>query len=398
MSSLDIQALLTSRYGLHLSHVECLEILRGLGGTSLSDPEVAMKEDMTIRYQQMALQSIAQRRKKKIKAVSSLLPFSGKRNRDSENINVIPSSERGQEAGELSAGVDADPGAELRDDADIPEEYLDLVQILSILLIPVLAQAADQFRKGQQQQHTGEVVASASDNKEREGEETLHPKPDTLLKDVHFMLLKQIRSFGSEKGHKEDEDPDTPPFLEQALMEEILLECGETERAENTQLLQEMIEAATSSSGRLDLEAFVKALSSDLDLWPLESESRTTTFFFDVFGESRAQVNDAISVGRINVLSDSHDKAENDKTDDPEQEGDRQFGSFTKENSIDHSDIDFVVDIHASVVVMLVIWFFFLMASITYASIFQSLVSAPCVDEGRKNQFGCLLSSQLWNW
>lgn len=384
VSSLDIQALLASRYGLHLSHTECIEILRGLGGGMSSD-EVAMKEEMAIRYEEMA-RSLAQ--KKKIPRFRA-----SKHQEDEANVKTkslsLP-SERDPATGERKSGnSDGVASADLREDADIPEEYLDLVQILGILIIPFLVQAADRFRKSQ----TGEATASDGAGEVKEGEESLQPQPSSLLHDVHTVLMRQLGPYESDAGTH------ALPLLDEKLIEDILIECGEYERVKNQDLLREMVQVAKSSSGRLDLEAFVQALTSDLDMWPLGSESKISTFFYDVFGQTRAQVNDAIAVGRIKVTSPNQDK-DGDKEDgisDPEKD-DALSGSFTKDNSIDHSNVDFVVDIHASVVAMVVIWFFYLMTTITYASIFQSLVSAPCVNDGRGDEFGCLLSSQLWNW
>ena len=50
VSSLDIQALLASRYGLFLSHAECIEIIRGLGG-GMSQDEIEFTRSLDMGYE-----------------------------------------------------------------------------------------------------------------------------------------------------------------------------------------------------------------------------------------------------------------------------------------------------------------------------------------------------------
>jgi hypothetical protein len=47
-----------------------------------------------------------------------------------------------------------------------------------------------------------------------------------------------------------------------------------------------MVEVARSPSGRLDVEAFADALTSDLDEWQVGNEDRLSTIFYDVFEET----------------------------------------------------------------------------------------------------------------
>jgi hypothetical protein len=189
-------------------------------------------------------------------------------------------------------------------------------------------------------------------------------------------MLKNISWSG------DDDDTVAGPTLDVSLVEKILLECGEIERSQDAELVREMVEVARSSSGRLDVEAFANALAADLDQWRVGSEDRLSTIFHDVFEETRASVNERSSITEAS---------------DPEQNPPVK-GNFNKENSVDHSNIDYVVDTHSSVVCVVIIWFFYLMVSITYASIFQAIIKPPCEDKGHEDDFGCLLAYQLWNW
>ena len=159
---------------------------------------------------------------------------------------------------------------------DIPEEYLDIVQIVSVILIliPTIARAGKDFWKGTESDKVppealAEDVTPKSNRLRRKMDEkknkrskeadkrseSLRPQPKTLIKDVLRMLLQDVFTEG-----------DTwPPPMTADLIEGILMELGEHERAQNTELIRAMMDAASSPSGLLDEEAFVNALTSDLE-------------------------------------------------------------------------------------------------------------------------------------
>jgi hypothetical protein len=103
----------------------------------------------------------------------------------------------------------------------------------------------------------------------------LRPKPHGVLADAisHFWTIKFSRK--SNEG---------PPKVDDEAVRQLLIKYGELERANNPTLVQEMVNVARSETGRLDSEAFVNAVSSDLKEWVVGSEDLLSTHFEDVFG------------------------------------------------------------------------------------------------------------------
>ena len=365
ISSLDIQRLISSRYGLTLSHLECLDILRGLGGGD------AHEEFGSVEKSKTRADKIVQKLLKAGKGVASI-------SRSNHSSSDNPAIEQGVEADEVPVGE--------KDDLDYPEEYLDLVQMLSILLIPALKRAKEDKGGSSKVQDDSSQFASSylpfhSQEKKEEAAkaaaQSLRPRPNIIRDVLNIMLRNLALSL---------DDADAP-VLDSDMIEAILLDCGETEAAADKTLVQEMVDVALSGSGKLDQESFAKALTSDLDAWEVGSEDRLSTIFFDVFNETRAAANARCGIGTRIVEAESAGDTESSE---------KQV--FDKDNSIDHSNIDYVVDTHSSVFCIAVVWFFYLMVSVTYASIFQALVIAPCKDRGQGDEFGCLLAGQLYNW
>ena len=101
----------------------------------------------------------------------------------------------------------------------------------------------------------------------------------------------------SSDGAAEDKDdaartaaagaPSFPPLTE-SLVRRLLEAHYEYERAADADLVRDMVtmaaDAAGDASGRLDVDAFVRALTADLDLWEVGSDDRLSTTFYDVFG------------------------------------------------------------------------------------------------------------------
>jgi hypothetical protein len=247
------------------------------------------------------------------------------------------------------------------------------------LLIPVLARALEEQRSGSLtgQEQVDDTHGGVGEALTEAHADYLHPKPRGLIQDVLKIMLKNLTLLGNH------DSPDIVyPILDVSLVKEILLECGETEINQDAELLREMVEIARSPAGRLDVEAFANALTCDLDKWQAGNEDRLSTIFYDVFEETRASVNERSST------ADASDTDQNP----PEK------GHFNKENSIDHSNVDYVVDTHASVICVVIIWIFYLFISVTYASLFQAAVKLPCEDTTNSKSFGCMLAIQLWNW
>jgi len=174
------------------------------------------------------------------------------------------------------------------------EEFLDLVQIMGILLMPTLARAGKEW-------HDARLSAE-------EPQEPPPPPPPTYegikgyllqLYDSHQEkdkirqaqaakslkapenIIPQVRTTMLKSVH---EDASSPPVMDAQLVRKLLIMHGECERAADGVLVDKMVEAACSSSGLFDQEAFVNALTSDLSAWKVGAEDLNTTSFYDAFG------------------------------------------------------------------------------------------------------------------
>lgn len=380
VSSLDIQALLASRYGLKLSHEECIDIVRGLGG-GISENDLNLSSTATRTRQRLV--RVFRERKKPVEGEEFESP-----------------SRRQKMAGHQSATTDL----------DFFEEHFDLVQILSLLLIPVLKRTVLEgattiepitSAASEQVTYTEDELRNfrtpflglclyyrlkawhrmGVEKQRRLEQESLRPHPSNIIDCVLDITLREIQSSGeSERGEGVQY-----PAINESLVRGILLECGEIERSKDDKLIAEMVDVARSQSGKLDKEAFPRALTADLDRWKVGSEDESSELYTDVFEETRSDTFKS-NYERSRVAGSSRD---------PEMNGLDQ-GRFTEGNTLGHSSIDFVVDAHFSVVCVTFIWFFYLLVTVTYATLFQTAVKPSCKTD--EDEFRCLLAAQLYNW
>lgn len=130
------------------------------------------------------------------------------------------------------------------------DDCIDLCEMVCMLLIPTLLKAV-------------------TDNDDLP-EGVVHPKPG-LVDYVLSMILHD--TTGSH----------APKKLDKALIQRILISYGEADLANNDALMDEMLAAAQTPEGMLNLEAFSKGLTHDVGLYDISSETRVSTNFDDVF-------------------------------------------------------------------------------------------------------------------
>lgn len=130
------------------------------------------------------------------------------------------------------------------------DDCIDLCEIVCMLLIPTLLKAS----VPKEDLPEGVVVP-------REG----------LLDYVLSMILHD--TTGSH----------TPKKLNKELIQRILVAYGEADLASNDDLIDEMLAAADTPEGTLNVEAFAKGLTHDVQLYDIESEARVSTNYDDVF-------------------------------------------------------------------------------------------------------------------
>jgi hypothetical protein len=318
-----------------------IEIIRGLGGGSFQPPISAyFANNRIFRRNRKNATTTTTTNKKDVQETSehssknaSLL------SKDGEMSEHLRKEEEDYVSEEKGKGA---KHAGMKDEE--VEEYMDLVQILAVLLIPAFAR----FRNMDTDPKNVVVESNPSSS--------LDPQPPSLMKDALRVLLKNISV----------DDGEMFPLVDMDLIEALLLDVGEMERSQDQELLREMVAVATTASRRLDVEAFVQACTSDTTAWIAGSEDCFTTFEEDV------------------ELMCSSDKKEDGKKLEVSKEPMKK-------------SIDYVIDSHTSVLTLLLVWAFFFFTSITYGALFKSTVVSKCERNGDEN-FGCILGSTIWTW
>jgi hypothetical protein len=288
------------------------------------------------------------------------------------------------------------------------EEYLDMVQILSILLIPTLVHAA------------ANLSAEKSHNGGRDDNlyQSLEPQPANLLELAVQFFLKSLFIDGLSSSENE-------PILDEDLVEAILLDMGESERAQDPQLIREMVElgrnpSAGPSRRPFDAQTLAQVLTADVaPYWPLHNANHCTTYWEDVVcvndsvdrksGSSDNNDIDHIDESANEVLTDPAAPMMNEAMNERVPMATSEIAAETKVQP-SHSPknqghplltpIDYAVDSHTSVVIVGIIWTFYVMCSITYAALFQSTVETNCEENAGTLDvsIGCQLASALWTW
>lgn len=130
------------------------------------------------------------------------------------------------------------------------DDKLDLMEVVAMLLIPTLRKAA---------YDGGELPKGLV--RPREG----------LLDYVLQMMLHDCTGTNE------------PKKLSKELIRRLLQSYGEMDLAANDDIIEEMLQAASTPSGVLDGQAFAQALTKDVQLYNITSEVRMSTIYDDVF-------------------------------------------------------------------------------------------------------------------
>ena len=233
---------------------------------------------------------------------------------------------------------------------------------------------------------------------------SLQPEPIGLIRDVLKMLLRDYKSSSlhegsspaeAEEGPLQSGDPvveDLAPLVTPKLVEALLRENGDFERARDAALIRRMVDAAHSPSGRLDEEALINALTSDLDQWEVGCEDRRSTYVFDVFGTD--------DIPAFQRLGEKRAKEKGEDLEDPSTEDDDDDDIVKLHKKRSGKVIDSVVDSYASFFSLLLIWLFFLGLSSVYAGFIKAanFSEASCKLEGEASSFPCTLLATVYTW
>ncbi|CAB9507079.1 expressed unknown protein [Seminavis robusta] len=488
ISSLDVLRFLKSRHSIDITHEQAIDIVRGLGGVGGADgsPELKMSVARSVaerirseREQQRLLDEQAE-----------IHPHLKWTSLTSSKPRASTKSAVSAEASDRNTSPkDVDEGKMLVEEVLNPKlRYLDLVQMTSIILIPTLARMAQEWRQASSNNHSNlgndeknQQETKDEDDKEENGtaEEDfapLDPQPNGLLEFVLENMIRVVEAHDSDnfKGSvlgedvevlykdsklSDDRSDERKTILTPDLVEALLLENGETERAHDTKLIREMVEMAQSKSGTFDVEALANALTLDLQDWNVGCEDRESTYFSDVFGQAKtdnefnefitgvtavdwestrasakpaskgAAVDDAVSNKKDHDGASSDDQSsfpasvmkDEPSTPDGEEEAapPQPDSSMIQTNDMAEMEasatprakelkvkgsakvIDTVVDAYASHGTLALVWVTYVCYSGSYASLILLTDSFQTECPGRgphERSFGCTLGKTVYTW
>jgi hypothetical protein len=534
ISALDVLRYLKSRHGLDISPSEARDIVRGLGGGRLS-PEV--RQELAEAKLEQHRAKLEQLRKvlppnmsasltpKSVTAISDgaapPLEASSERTEGSSHAGYffrhskqhatremtilhalaleksrLSNANRDEENGEAnrSSGItrgDKKKAKEIDRDLTYLERliaemkdptmvYMDIVQMLSILLIPTVAKAAREF--AEQQKRTSHKVGNArvsmtgvitdeSGGKDvdsicsEEGRENGIDKTNDVQATQSIEVLQSMvpmddPSLETEKPHKEfqtdPEDSPAPdslnlvmlklwqaaaisqhsgagplqsskameaPILNKRLVKTLLKASGFHDWAQDDDLIETMVNAVESPSGRLDTDAFVSALTSDLQAWDPENIDKETTYVNDVFGSEGCHFFD-----KAPLLRRKHRRCKTEKQECVEEvfkgsskNSPDEIADVSKDNEVvveenledvegvqEHKTdvariqmlktIDFVADAFGSFSGLILIWVVYIAYSGSYASLLLTVPAFQVECPEDASEFGCVLASTIISW
>uniref|UniRef100_A0A7S2VG97 Uncharacterized protein n=1 Tax=Entomoneis paludosa TaxID=265537 RepID=A0A7S2VG97_9STRA len=327
-------------------------------------------------------------------------------------------------------------------------EFLDLVQVLTTILIPT-------FAKIPRDVHAGEAGLKALQENQKNDEDDLNiwilsklinrfiaygrrklgiqddPPPKYNAKSfIEIGQQSLLKGLRDEDDEEDDGHVHTDPFVDEALIQLLLIQHGEIERANNPRLVKEMVALAQSPSGVLDIQALTQAVSSDLSCWDVTNEDTPTTFFYDVFNEAVPGVKTILRKQDQDLMK--KDK-EQEQASVPEQsEPDIETASMNNKNQVDEEDppkqpgilgrcckflfpiiyanrfekptfitslsgIDMAVDMTASIWVHVFTWVSYILNVLIYASM---TIRSPRLDHSCNSSsiYWCKIAETIFSW
>ncbi len=394
ISSTDVLLFLSPRYGLKIDEECALDVIRGLGGKipgrtpSLEDKDSDVKESLSLNH-----------------GDSNIEDCNGIVNGSSSNsITTMKSAQ------------------------DSSEEYLDLIEWFSALLIPTLIKAT------QESPNTGDRWNSEIVRMQEEVSSNIdfldlfHNNPTIVWK--KYQLKLEIKSLKEKLTLLVDHDlveyvrrilinstkrnHTGPLILNESLVQELLRECGEIDSANDEELVAEMVECGRAAGpGRFrnkalifDSDAFCSVLTTDILAWNCGIEDKLSTPFFDVYGC------DPKSYRNTMIDDNSDEEQERQNHDFEDQHTDRVPGSEKGNETSDNRDenqefnwwpsifstvpsIDSVVDTHQSILFTMAVWAYFIFS----VGVYMTFINATNYDIFHcGGSFECVLINRIWTW
>jgi hypothetical protein len=171
--------------------------------------------------------------------------------------------------------------------SDVYNDFLDLTQVLALLLVPELLKAEQSMlRQQREEQARPELASTFAVHRHSENGGTYWPDADLIVNVLRMIL------------HDATGDPNPKP-LTRDLLRRILTFYGERSLAEDEELLDNMLMAANHKSNSsadenapdvvgeapvlFDRCAFARALTHDVQRYNIDDENRMTSNYYDVF-------------------------------------------------------------------------------------------------------------------
>ena len=306
VSATDISLFLHSRYGLNVPQKDCLDIVQALGGegAALIPQDESSSKGSTQAFVKKALVPLFKRSLSE--NISTRLPEDAASSAKNSNLELPQSVE---DSGNKSKKKSSEKNATL------PEQYLDIVQLMSMLLIPSLVQAASS------NDNPIDGVTNEEDDGGVSNTGILRPRSDhidgstrplppqknnqqwqtqlspRIFRDVLRFIIVRISDWDEEAAKLDINASNLELVLTESRMKRILSLIGEDDQiAADLGLIRAMMERCAETNDRglfvLNASSFARALTSDVDLWRAEWVDRKSTFYFDVFGAAVGEVDD----------------------------------------------------------------------------------------------------------
>ncbi|KAL7565528.1 hypothetical protein ACA910_003808 [Epithemia clementina (nom. ined.)] len=300
-------------------------------------------------------------------------------------------------------------------------EYLDLVQVLSTIMIPTFSRIAYEAKYNVQplpkrKLQSRFLLRILNISRQNLGIPNDNDLPvyssNKILEMAKSALL--LKSFSSGQH---------APLMDESLVQLLLITHGEFERATNLELVKEMVAVARSSSGCLDEEALINAISSDLnECWDPTNENTPSSFFYDVFRErvphkttslapptdhvtrqgNPVAVNHAESLERVVEPATADEEPLRPKNQMNKRRGFFKCSRQEKTGpdpdfNIKLSALDFVVDSQLSIIPASFAYVFFVLSITAYGTyIYQAVeINHTCVNS---SAFWCKLAETIVSW
>ena len=265
------------------------------------------------------------------------------------------------------------------------DESLDIPEIVAILLIPYLRKVS------MLDMHEDDEVMKASFVSKFEKEAFLRKRAlrrDDLDSNIIGKVLNVILA--------EATGSDEPQPLTTDLLRRIFETYDEKELAEDESLLKGMIAVAMGDEENaiLDTEAFSRALTSDIDEYNEELETKFTTHYEDVFG--------LVTVEKDLILNQDEQGQEQEGATGPVKIPSRYNsrdevinGDFQR--VFVYSQIDYLADSFRDKTQYILVWLAVIFGYIAYFNPFDSYGIQVCKEENR-DEFICEVAQSITVW